>query len=350
MLLITDEQVNSSVAVSDCVDAMEMAFRDLAEGTATDSPRERMFVGKANDPKLYSLGRQCGALQRFNVAALRVMSNRRPEVRGPRDNHFILLFSTETGQLLALIQGFTLSGIRLGATTAIAAKHLAPKGDIEVGVFGTGKMARANFEGVAAVTKIKRAKVFSRSADHRVDFCREMERKLGVSVVPVEEPQLAVKGSDLVLGATSANTPIYDGNWLEEGALAISLRNSDRNKKPREFDDIAIKRSALIVVCSKHQITYDDQRELLDPIDKGFASWEQIHELKDLVSGRFPGRKSPNDIVFYHSNAGNGIQFATVGFKAYEAAKRTGQYRELPDDWFVTDISSWWEQGYHPTP
>ncbi|HEY7319077.1 MAG TPA: ornithine cyclodeaminase family protein [Candidatus Binatia bacterium] len=350
MLLITDEEVNSSVTVSDCVSAMETAFRDLAEGTATDSPRERMFVGKANDPKLYSLGRQCGALERFNVSALRVMSNKRPEVRGPRDNHFILLFSTETGQLLAIIQGFTLSGLRLGATTAIAAKYLAPKHELEVGVFGTGKMARANFEGVAAVTKIRRAKVFSRSADHRLDFCREMERKLGLSVVPVDDPKIAVTDSDLVLGATNANTPIYDGNWLKEGALAISLRNSDRNKKPREFDDVAIKRSAFVVVCSKHQITYDDQREILDPMDKGFLSWERIYELKDVVSGTFPGRQSVNDIIFYHSNAGNGIQFATVGFKAYEAAKKSGKYRELPDEWFVTDISSWWEQGYHPTP
>lgn len=350
MLLITDEQVNSSLAVSDCVEAMEIAFCDFAQGTAVDSPRERMFVGEANDPKLYSLGRQCGALQRFNVAALRVMSNRRPEVRGPRDNHFILLFSTETGQLLALIQGFTLSGIRLGATTAIAAKYLAPKRELEVGVFGTGKMARANFEGIAAVTKISRAKVFSRSQDHRMDFSREMEHKLQVPVIPVEEARMAVKGSDLVLGATNANTPIYDGNWIEEGALAISLRNSDRNKKPREFDDIAIKRSAFVVVCSKHQITYDDQREILDPIERGFTSWEKIYELKDLVSGTFPGRQSEKDIVFYHSNAGNGIQFATVGYKAYEAAMRTGNYRELPDDWFVTDISSWWNQGYHPTP
>ena len=350
MLLITDEQVNSSLSVADCVDAMENAFRDLSERTATDSPRERMFVGEANDPKLYSLGRQCGAIQRFKVAALRVMSNRRPEVRGPRDNHFILLFSTETGQLLALIQGFTLSGLRLGATTAIAAKYLAPKQELEVGVFGTGKQARANFEGIAAVTKIRRAKVFSRSADHRQDFCQEMGRKLGVTVVPVEDPKDAVKDSNLILGATNANTPIYDGNWIAQGALAISLRNSDRNKKPREFDDTAIKRSSFVVVCSKHQITYDDQREILDPLEKGYTSWERIYELTDLVSGRFPGRNSPDDILFYHSNAGNGIQFATVGYKAYEAAKKSGNYRELPDDWFTTDISSWWEQGYHPTP
>src|ERR1051325_1361161 len=165
MLLITDEQVAASLSVNDCVDAMENAFRDLAQGTANDSPRERLFVGESGDPKLYSLGRQCGAIRRFEVAALRVMSNRRAEVRGPKDNHFILLFSTETGQLLAIIQGFTLSGLRLGATTAIAAKYLAPKCELEVGVFGTGKQARANFEGIAAVTKIARAKVFSRSAD-----------------------------------------------------------------------------------------------------------------------------------------------------------------------------------------
>jgi len=35
---------------------------------------------------------------------------------------------------------------------------------------------------------------------------------------------------------------------------------------------------------------------------------------------------------------------------AYEAARRTGQYRELPDEWFVTDISECRQQGFRPTP
>src|ERR1051325_1352864 len=260
MLLITDEQVAASLSVNDCVDAMENAFRDLAQGTANDSPRERLFVGESGDPKLYSLGRQCGAIRRFEVAALRVMSNRRAEVRGPKDNHFILLFSTETGQLLAIIQGFTLSGLRLGATTAIAAKYLAPKCELEVGVFGTGKQARANFEGIAAVTKIARAKVFSRSADHRRDFCQVVGAKLGIPIVPVDDPKAVVRNSNLILGATNSFTPVYAGHWIPEGALAISLRNSDRYKKPREFDDTAIQRSSYLVVCSKQQIEHDNQR------------------------------------------------------------------------------------------
>lgn len=350
VLLITDDEVGSSVEMKECVDAMEDAFRDLAEGTAFDSTRERLFVGKLDDPTVYSLGRQCGAMQRFGVSALRIMSNRRGSARNPRDPHFILLFSIEDGRLLAIIQGFTLSGLRLGATTAVAAKYLAPGGELEVGVFGTGKMARANFEGIAAVTKIRRAKVYSRNPDHRELFCKEMGRKLGVTIIPAQDPKSVVKDSNVVLGATSANEPIYDGNWIEDGALAISLRNSDLNKKPREFDDTTIKRSSFVVVCSKNQITHDQQRELLDPIDKGYASWDKIYELSDVVLGKAPRRSSSRDIVFYHSNAGNGIQFAAIGYKALEAAKRTGNCRELPDDWFFTDLSAWWEQGFQPTP
>ncbi|MBI4528780.1 MAG: ornithine cyclodeaminase family protein [Deltaproteobacteria bacterium] len=350
MFLITDDQIKSWLTVKDCVDAMETAFRDLAAGTAFDSPRERLFAGSLDDPNVYSMGRQCGAVKRFGVAALRVMSHRRGAARTPLDNHLILLFSTETGGLLAIVQGFTMSGLRLGATTAVAARHLAPAGKLEVGVFGTGKQARANFEGIAAVTDVRRAKVYSRSAAHRASFAEEMERKLGITVIPEGDPKKVVKGSHVILGATSAQEPVYDGNWLEEGALAISLRNSDLHKNPREFDETTISRSAFVVVCSKEQINRDQQRELLEPIEKGLLGWEKIYELKEAVVGKFPGRGSPNDIVFYHSNAGNGIQFAAVGFKVLEAARRAADVRELPDEWFSVDISSWWEQGFRPTP
>ncbi|HEY1265917.1 MAG TPA: hypothetical protein VGH16_01585, partial [Candidatus Binatia bacterium] len=84
--------------------------------------------------------------------------------------------------------------------------------------------------------------------------------------------------------------------------------------------------------------------------EKGHISWERIYELSEVAAGKFPGRQFPEDILFYHSNAGNGVQFAAVGYIAYEAAKKTGNCRDLPDDWFITDISSWWEKGYHPTP
>lgn len=350
MLLITDEQIRSLVTVKDCIGVMELAFRDLAAGEAVDTPRGRIFTGPSVKPGIYSMGHQCGILPRFNIAALRVTSHRVHESREPRDNHFVLLFDLGNGHLLALLHGFTISGMRVGATTAIAAKYLAPKGKLEIGIFGSGKQARANLEGIAAVNDISLAKVYSPNPAHRALFSEEMQEKLGIEVAPEEEPKKVVKGSNIVLCASNASQPVFDGHWIEEGALVISLRNSDRNRSPREFDDTTIQRSSTFVVCSKAQIHVDRQREWLDPIDKGLVTFEKVYELTDLVSGRVPGRRSADEIAFYHSNSAIGIQFAAAGYKTLHLVKEAGAYRELPDEWFFTDLSSWWEKGFHPSP
>ncbi len=335
MLLITDEQISAVASVKDCIEVMELAFRDLANGDAVDTPRGRIFSGPAVKPGIYSIGHQCAILPRFNIAALRVTSHRVREHREPRDNHFVLLFDLESGRLLAMMHGFTISGIRVGATTAIAAKYLA---------------ARTNLEGIAAVSDIRRAKVYSPNPAHRELFCREMGEKLGIEIVPENEPQEVVQRSQVVLCASNASQPIFNGEWIEEGALVISLRNSDRHRSPREVDDATIRRSSHFVVCSKAQVQIDQQKEWLDPFAKGLVSFEQLFELTDLVSGRDPSRHSAKEIAFYHSNSASGIQFAAAGYKCLQRVKEAGDVRDLPDEWFVTDLSAWWEKGLQPSP
>lgn len=61
----------------------------------------------------------------------------------------MLLFSLETGELLTILPQFNLSGVRVGATTGVAVKHLAREDASVVGVFGSGKIARADLEAVA---------------------------------------------------------------------------------------------------------------------------------------------------------------------------------------------------------
>ncbi len=55
MLLINDEQIAAAVSVKDCVEVMELAFKDLAAGEAVDTPRGRIFSGPAVKPGIYSI-------------------------------------------------------------------------------------------------------------------------------------------------------------------------------------------------------------------------------------------------------------------------------------------------------
>lgn len=357
MLLLTDEVIKSLVSVRDCVDAMELAYRDLADEQAVDVGRERMFLDDRKTGIVYRLGRQCGAVAALGISALRVNSTRKgfrkgidkkKSVQDPKDHHLVLLFSLENGELLAILHGFTVSGLRLGATTAVATKYLARQGADQVGVYGSGKQARANLEGIAATTNLKTVKVYSPDRTHRELFSNEMGERLNLSVLPVDQPKEVLRGSSIVLCATSAWEPVFDGRFVEDGALVISLRNSDHEKTPREFDETILSRSPFIVVCCKSQIGHDNQRELLDHLEAGIISWENIHELSDLVSGKIM-RRSPDDILFYHSNTGMGIQFAAVGYKVLHAARDKGLGNNLPDDWFHADLTPWFELGFRPT-
>ena len=357
MLLLTDEIINSLLSVRDCVGDMELAYQQLAADQAAEVGRERMFLDDRKTGIVYRLGRQCGAVSALGVAALRVNSTRKGFRKGidkmktsndPKDHHLVLLFSLESGELLAILHGFTLSALRLGATTAVATKYLAREGADQLGVYGSGKQARANLEGIAAVVKLRLVKVYSPNRVHREMFAKDMEEKLNISVRPVEDPREVLHESSIVLCATSAWEPIFDGGEVEDGALVISLRNSDHEKTPREFDETILRRSPFIVVCSKPQINQDNQRELLDHIETGVISWENIYELSDLVAGKVK-RRSPTDILFYHSNTGMGIQFAAVGYRTYQVAREKGLGNDLPNEWFHADLTPWFELGFRPT-
>jgi ornithine cyclodeaminase/alanine dehydrogenase-like protein (mu-crystallin family) len=60
--------------------------------------------------------------------------------------------------------------------------------------------------------------------------------------------------------------------------------------------------------------------------------------LAKLLIGEAPGRTSERQITVFKNNVGMGIQFAAVGARVYELAKKKGLGREVPTDWFLKNI------------
>ena len=109
-----------------------------------------------------------GAVPSSGVAALRydstivqervVGGSKRMDFPSPtkRSWGFVLLFSLETAELLALIHDFSMSAIRVGATSGVANRALANKDAKVVGPFGSGNEARTNLEAICAVRPIEK--------------------------------------------------------------------------------------------------------------------------------------------------------------------------------------------------
>jgi len=182
-------------------------------------------------------------------------------------------------------------------------------------------------------------KVYSSTQANRDRFAEEMTQMLNVEVRPVSGPDEIVKGSDIVMCATNSSQPVFEGNWLEPGQLVTTLVNTDGVHRRTEADATTMLRSDFIVVNSVEAVKMNQQRELLDLIEGGSFGWDKICEMGQVFTGEHPGRTSDQQIIYYKSNTGVGIQFAAAGASIYEACKKRGLGRELPTERFGTELS-----------
>ena len=362
MLLISDPEVRQVLNMRDCIEAMERAFAEEARGIAVNRPRTRYKVPPDLDKPGYMANIIPGAVPSSGVAALRYDSTivqervvggiKRMDFPSPlkRSWGFVLLFSLETGAPLALIHDFSMSAIRVGATTGVAHRALAKKHAQIVGVFGSGNEARTNLAAICAVRDIKSVKVYSVTKEHRDRFAEEMTELLNVEVQPVANSEAVVRGSDIVMCATNSSVPVFDGDWLEPGQFVTTIANTDGVHRRTEADAATMIRSDFIVLNNKETAIANQQRELLDLIDGGQFAWDKVCELGQVLIGKHPGRTHDQQIIYYKSNTGVGIQFAAAGALIYEECKKKGLGRDLPSEWFGADLSEWMDKGFMPSP
>lgn len=347
VLVLKNDEMENLVPMSEAVDAVEQAFREMGEGQAVNSPRARLRV--------QAPGREAGVQYYFNnimglvpgikSMALRIDSSFSQEERvdGSRrvvypGNYvgLIFLFDMESCELLSIMDDHVPSVMRVGATSGVAMKHLARAGVKVMGLLGSGEQARSQLLAACAVRPVEKVKVYSPTDAHRRRFAEVMAEKSGVEVVPVGSAEEAVRGSDVVTAATNTVEPVIEGRWLEEGCHVTSIVGGDRYLPRRELDDETIRRAGLIVVGYKRQIFLDRQAEFIDRLERGLVREEDLRELGELLTGQCRGRRDDREITLFKNNTGMGIQFAATARKIYEAARARGVGTEISSDLFLT--------------
>ena len=213
-------------------------------------------------------------------------------------HYFVYLFSAETGELLAVLQAKRLGQVRTGAATAVATRYMARKDASVVGVLGSGFQARTQLEAVCKVRSVSQARVYSPTPGHREAFASEMSGVLGIPVSPVDGPEKAVDGADILAVITSSVTPVFDGAWLGPGTHVVAVGGA--SPFVREFDETTLQRADLIVVDDLQQ-TRIESGEFMVPASTGVVMWEQVRELWQVVGGEVPGRTGPDDITLFKS-------------------------------------------------
>ena len=324
MLFLTEADVLKAIegreAYAEAVAVIEEVLRQQSEGSTFHLKRLTMEHPDHPGHLWHNIRILPGMVPKLGYAAVRVYSG----YQGTNRSEVICLFNWEDMEMSAIISDYHLHAIRTASPYGVAAKYLARADAHTLGVIGTGRYAKGFVQACCAVRDIRRIKAYSRSAENRRRFREEMTAVLGIEVEVVESGREAVENTDIMLLATSGNTIVFEGDWLEPGTLVMSLA-------PGEFDEATALGSRVFLSGTEQVLGDSPPRKPFPALLAGgkFSRDDVAAEFCDVVSGRKPGRRSDDEIILYES-PGMGILDVGVASWIYRLARERGLGTELP--------------------
>jgi alanine dehydrogenase len=238
-----------------------------------------------------------------------------------RDAQFVLpLFSATSGELLAVLDGASLNPPKTGAAGAVGVDALARADATRVGLLGSGTQARAQLRATATVRDLDHVAVFSPTEAHRETFAAEMGADLDATVEAVTASEAAVRGADIVITATNASEPVFEGDWLDPGAHVTAM--GQYHPRKRELDATTVAR-AKYVPDLRGRLD-QDAGAYIQARETGAIEDDHVHaELGEVVAGLAPGRQAADEITVFDSG-GTAIETVAAGKLLYDRAVEQG--------------------------
>jgi alanine dehydrogenase len=315
-LLLKEKDVRELLTIPGAIAAVEEVMRRQAAGQAIVQPRHRLEL-----PDKGFLHYMAGADVTAGLVGMKLYTSVHGALR-----FLVPLYRSATGELIALVEADYLGLMRTGAASGVATRYMARQDAHNLGVLGTGYQAGSQIEAISAVRKLTRVRVFGRDAARRARFAAEMSARLYIQVEPAASAEEAVRGADIIVTATTAMKAVLEGAWIAPGTHINAIGANFPQK--RELDDAAVARASRIVVDFIEQAKME-AGDLIQAFAQDPARWNSVHELSEVIAGKFSGRANAEEVTLFKSS-GIAIWDVAVAAKVVELAKDKGLGQQVP--------------------
>jgi len=300
MVILNKKQINKIVAMNEAIEAMKTAFVQLSNGKAIIPTRLSTDVPDKNATSLvmpaYSLDSPYYTVKVVSVN----YSN--PQKGLPLLHSSVQVFDASKGNIVATLDGESVTAIRTGAVPGLATGMLAKK-DAKVGaVFGTGVQAKSQVEAILAVKNLEKILVFSRTKESAKLFCNLIYDTFGIKASTGNTDSL--KEADVICTATPSKKPLFDHGDLNPGVHINAIGSFKPHMQEIPVETVINSK----VIVDKRETCTVEAGDLIIPVEEGIWSFDLVHgELGQVISGEVSGRDSEDEITLFKS-VGNAIQ------------------------------------------
>ena len=224
-----------------------------------------------------------------------------------------LLLDQQSGEILALMDGPSLTVWRTACASALAADYLAKSDADNLLMIGTGALSEHLIRAHAAIRPIRKIRIWGRSGAKAARLAESIS-DLGLDIDVTEDRAGAVADADIISCATMSSIPLVEGTWLKPGAH-LDLVGAYRPDM-RESDDACIKRARVYVDTLAG--ASKEGGDIAQPLKSGILQQDDIRgDLFGLSSGTCAGREQGDAITLFKS-VGTAIEDLAAAKFVYE--------------------------------
>ena len=292
MIVISEQDARALVSIEDAIDTVEQSFVAMARGQARNYPVVRELVGHRDavfgvktgcDTGVLLLGLKAGGYWPHNLA--QGLGNHQSST---------LLFDPETGRASALVSANYLTGVRTGAASAIATRHLSRPDSSVLGIIGTGVQAQYQLRATLAVRPIRKVVAWNPSADKLATF-GSMVRQMGLEFVAAGDCQAVAASADILITVTPSKRALVDKSWVRTGTHISAMGADTRGKQ--ELDPLLVAAAALFVDEAAQAISIG---ECQHAYGAGLITGDSFRgSIGEVIAGLRDGRRTVQDITLF---------------------------------------------------
>ncbi|MCI8782618.1 MAG: ornithine cyclodeaminase family protein [Dorea sp.] len=322
MLLLSKEDIRQVFTMRDAIEANKRAFQLLVEGKCNAPLRTNIQAPKQDGCFLF----MPAYVEEMDTASLKIVNVFPHNIdQGlPALPAQVMLIDGKTGVVKSLMDGISVTQIRTGAASGAAFDILAKK-ECKIGaLIGTGGQGAAQLEAMLEARQLEEVRVCGLHYDRTEAFVKQMQKEMeryDARILPVKSSDEAVEDADLIITATPAEKPVFDGTRVKKGATISCIGSYQHHMQ--EMPPVILTRASKIFFDSEEAVL-SEAGDILIPLEDGTITKDNFTgDLGNVIKGEVTGRENDEEIIVFKS-VGVATQDLVAAREIYDKAVKAG--------------------------
>ncbi|HYR84621.1 MAG TPA: ornithine cyclodeaminase family protein [Terriglobia bacterium] len=306
LVWISEADVISVMNIAVAIEALENGLTAEAHGEATNMLKTHAAW---NASTLHAIG---AVFPKMGFAGTKTWAH-----TSQGASPLLILFDSANGAVRAVIEAFYLGKMRTAAASGVATRRLAHVDADDLAIIGTGKQAFSQVAAVAAVRPLRRIRVFSPNAEHRMAFAENLKKEFAAEVVVAAGVAEAVQGASIITTVTRTKDPFLQSGMIERGAH-INAVGAILPGRAELMPDVVPRCTQ--IVCDSPTQAQKLSTELIDHFKSDPHEWNRVRGLAELVVTN-QERRNADDLTLLKL-LGAGVLDLSVGIEVFQRVRK----------------------------